>query len=72
LIGYVRFRFYKPETEKAKPNPNWKKLSRTGNQAKPETKPNRKKLSQTGKNQAKFVLKYPNRNQCRFGFIFFL
>jgi hypothetical protein len=44
-IGSVRFWFYKPETEKTKPNPNWKKLSQTGNRAKPEkTEPNRKKI----------------------------
>jgi hypothetical protein len=37
--GSVRFRFYKPETEKTEPNPNRKKLE--------------KKPSQTGKNRAK-------------------
>ena len=41
----VQFRFYKPETEKTKPNPN---------------KKNRKKPSQTGKNRAKLEIE-PNR-----------
>jgi hypothetical protein len=38
-----RFRFYKPETEKIEPNPNWKKTELT------------EKPSQTGKNRAKPV-----------------
>jgi hypothetical protein len=42
-IGSVRFRFYKPETEKTEPNPEQKKPGKT------EPKP--KKLSKTGKTQ---------------------
>jgi hypothetical protein len=42
----VRFWFYKPETEKTKPNPNKKKPSQT-------EKNREKNSSQTGKNQAK-------------------
>jgi hypothetical protein len=42
LTGSVRFRFYKPKTEKTKPNR--KKPSQTG-----------QKQSQTEKNQAKLV-----------------
>jgi len=68
--GLVRFRFYKPETEKTEPNrPNWK---------------NRANPSQTRKNRAKlvwtsFCSKKTNRtepkpvglNRFRFGFGFF-
>ena len=35
----VRFRFYKPKTEKTKPNPNRKKLSQTGFVLKNRTEP---------------------------------
>jgi hypothetical protein len=44
LTGSVRFRFYKPKTEKTEPNPNRKKPSQTG-----------QKQSQTKKNQVKLV-----------------
>jgi hypothetical protein len=45
--GSVRFWFYKPETEKTKPNPNRKKPEKkTG-----KTEPKRKKLRQTGLNR---------------------
>jgi hypothetical protein len=37
--GSVRFRFYKPKTEKTKPNPNRKKLSQTGFVLKNRTEP---------------------------------
>jgi hypothetical protein len=56
LAGSVRFQFYKPKTEKTKPNPNRKKPSQTG---KKRTKP--KKSSQTGLNR--FCPKKPNRNR---------
>jgi hypothetical protein len=67
-IGSVRFRFYKPETEKTKPNrtPNRKKLEK--NQAKP------KKPSQTSLNwfcAKKTEPKPVGLNRFRFGFGFF-
>ena len=61
LIGSVWFRFYKPETEKTKPNPNRKKPSQSRkNRAKPKkTKPDRKNQTEPEKNRAKpvFILK---------------
>jgi hypothetical protein len=49
-FGSVRFRFYKLETEKTKPNSNRKKPEK--NQTKPEkTRKNRAKLSKTGSNR---------------------
>jgi hypothetical protein len=43
LTGSIRFRFYKPKTEKTKPNLNRKKLSQTGKKPSQteKTKPNR-------------------------------
>jgi hypothetical protein len=46
LTSLVRFRFYKPKTEKTEPNPNRKNLEKT--------EPNRKKPSQTGFNRFLF------------------
>jgi len=83
LTGSVRFRFYKPETEKTKPNPNRKKPSRARkNRVKPKkteqnrkTQKNRAKLEKTEPNRFElvFVLKKPNRNLSvwtGFGFFF--
>jgi hypothetical protein len=48
--GSVRFRFYKPKTEKTEPNPNRKK-----NRAKPvKNRAKPKKPSQTGLNRVLF------------------
>jgi len=53
----VQFWFYKPETEKTKPNPNQEKT-----RAKTEkTEPKPKKPSQTG--LSRFLPKKPNRNR---------
>ena len=61
----VRFRFYKPETEKTESNPNRKKLSQT--RKKPsnaeKTYPNRKKPSQTGLNRFCLERTKPNRTE---------
>ena len=49
--GSVQFRFYKPETEKTKPNPNKKNRK---NRAKPEkNEPNQKNRAKPEKNRAK-------------------
>ena len=56
--GLVRFRFYKPKTEKTEPNPNQKKKpSQTGKKPSQTEKP-----SQTGFFTG-FYPKKPNRNQ---------
>jgi hypothetical protein len=52
-IGSVRFRFYKPETEKTELNPNRKNRKKTESNKK-KTEPNREKPSQT-KKRAKSV-----------------
>jgi hypothetical protein len=60
----VQFWFYKPETEKTKPNPNQEKTrAKPGkNRAKTEkTEPKPKKPSQTG--LSRFLPKKPNRNR---------
>ena len=65
LIGSVWFRFYKPETEKTKPNPNRKKPSQSRkNRAKPKkTKPDRKNQTEPEKNWAKPVFVLKNRTE---------
>jgi hypothetical protein len=54
-------RFYKPETEKTEPNPNWKKSEKT----EPNRK-NRAKIKKTSQNRAKLVFvkkTEPNRTE---------
>jgi hypothetical protein len=61
----VRFRFYKPETEKTESNLNRKKLSQTGKKPSnaEKTYPNRKKSSQTSLNRFCLERTKPNRTE---------
>jgi hypothetical protein len=65
LTSLVRFRFYKPETEKTEPNPHRKKLSQTGKKQSntEKTYSNRKKSSQTGLNRFCLERTKPNRTE---------